>query len=412
MNQHASVSLSDPDTQRCPFAHYREWQKEQPVYVDPKTGIYVITRYESVRSATMNTRALSSQAGLISVRQSTVMDQVRALYDAHGWMPIPTLVNNDPPTHTRFRSLVDRAFVTTRVKQLEPMIVEAIDQLIDGFIDDGEVEFVSRFAMMLPLLVFCEELGIPKSEASRIKHWSDVLLEQMDPLLEPERELQLTREVIELENYIAAKAEQYLREPSDCMLSKLVHATNEQGERLSMQELVSVVMQLIPAGHETTANAIATGMRVLVEQPELAASLRKEPELVAGFVEETLRIDAPIQGLWRKAVEPIEVDGVTIPAGATVFLCWGAANRDPEKFEAPDRFDPRRANARQHLSFGMGAHFCVGNQLSRAELRLSFERIVARMTDFRYAEGEALRFRAHSFAFGPELLRMRFTKRV
>lgn len=410
MTMHAdvgSITLTDAAVQKWPFEAYRRLQRESPVHLDPVTGIYVLTGYAAVRQATMDTARLSSRAGQISVREGPAADEVRRIYRDEGWQPVLTLVNNDPPDHTRFRALVEKAFTPSKVRALEAHIEQVVDELINGFIAEGEVEFMSRFGTQLPLIVFCDELGVPRADLPRFKHWSEVLLAQMDPLLTPEREIALTHEVCQLEQFLAARAEAYRAAPANNILSDLVHA-EVNGQRLNMAELLSVIMQLVPAGHETTANAIGTGVLQLAQHPELAAELRAQPQLMMTFVEEVLRIDAPIQGLWRRAVSDLEIDGHTIPAGSTLFLAWGAANRDPRQFPDPDRIDLHRANARSHQSFGVGAHFCVGNALSRAEMRIAFSRCLSRLPNLRLAGPDAMEYPAHPFAHGPSRLMLAF----
>lgn len=403
----SSITLTDTGIQKWPFEAYRRLQQESPVHLDPVTGIYVLTGYEAVRRATMDTARLSSRAGQISVREGAVADEVRRIYHERGWQPVFTLVNNDPPDHTRFRALVEKAFTPSKVRAIEASIEQIVDELIDGFIVDGEVEFMARFGNPLPLIVFGDQLGVPRADLPRFKHWSDVLLEQMNPLLTPEREIALTHEVCDLEQFLAARAEEYRAQPGSTILSDLVHA-EANGERLGMAELLSVIMQLVPAGHETTANAIGTGIAQLAQHPELVEQLRAQPLLMPTFVEEVLRIDAPVQGLWRKALVDLEIEGRHIPAGATLFLAWGAANRDPRQFPDPDRIDLQRGNARTHQSFGVGAHFCVGNALSRAEMRIAFSRCLARLQNLRLASADALEYPAHPFAHGPARMTIAF----
>jgi cytochrome P450 len=408
-NDPHSISFVDPEVQKCPFAAYDRVRSEHPVYVDPVTGFYVLTGYEAVRKATSDTVNLSSRAGQISIREgSTVADEVRAIYDNEGWMPVHSLVNNDPPDHGRFRTFVERAFSAPRIKTITPKIEVAINELIDGFIADGRAEFMSAFATQLPLLIFCEEFGIPEADRDDFRRWSEVLLAQMDPILPPEKELSLTRQVVEMQRYMMTRVAYYREHPSETLLSDLVKASDDG--RMSEAELLSVIQMLVPAGHETTANTLGSALRRLVEEPELQTRLRDDAKLIANFAEEILRIDAPIQGLFRRVVNEIDVEGVTIPVGATVVLSWGAANRDPSKFECPEQVVADRGNARQHLSFGLGAHFCVGSQLARAEITLAIHHILRRLANIRYVDGEAS-YRPHFFAYGPAELHLGFDVR-
>jgi cytochrome P450 len=405
------ISFVDPETQKCPFARYAEVRSKSPVYIDPITGFYVLTTYDAVRKATVDVTNLSSRAGQIAIREgSTVADQVRSLYHEQGWMPVHSLVNNDPPDHGRFRAFVERAFLPNRIKTIVPKIESTVDRLIDGFIGSGHVEFMSEFALQLPLLIFGEEFGIPEADQADFRRWSNVLLAQMDPILTPERELELTREVCALQQYLMTRIAHYRESPGPVLLSDLVQASDEG--RMNTAELLSVIQMLVPAGHETTANSLGSGMRRLAETPSLQESLRSHAGAVDTFVEEVLRLDAPVQGLFRVVRKEIVVDDVTIPVGATVVLSWGAANRDPAKFPDPDAVNLDRKNSAQHLSFGLGAHFCVGNQLARAELRIAYTKLVQRLHDIHLAPGDAaVTYRPHFFAYGPASLDIEFTAR-
>jgi cytochrome P450 len=405
----ATISFVDPAVQKCPFASYAKVRAQHPAYLDPLTGFYVLTSYDAVRRATIDVAHYSSRAGQIAIREgSSVADQVREIYQTEGWMPVHSLVNNDPPDHGRFRAFVERAFLPARLKTIVPKIEAAVDRLIDAFLDDGAVEFMGGFATVLPLLIFGAEFGIPEEDQSAFRHWSNVLLAQMDPILSPEQELELTREVVALQRYLSGRIDRYRSNPGPTLLSDLVQAADAGG--LNMAELLSVIQMLVPAGHETTANALGSGMLRLAQQPELQARLRGDRKAVSDFVEEVLRLDAPVQGLFRRALCPMEIGGVTIPAGATVVLSWGAANRDPAKFPEPDKVDLDRGNSRHHLSFGVGAHFCVGSQLARLELELAFTRLLDRLDHIR-CTGDGVSFRSHYFAYGPLTLGIAFDRR-
>jgi cytochrome P450 len=401
-----AISLVDPQIQVCPFASYDKIRAEQRVYIDPVTGYYVLTHYDDVRAATADTETLSSRAGQIGIREgSAVAEQVQKIYETEGWMPVHSLVNNDPPDHGRFRPFVERAFLPARLKSIGPKIEQAVERLIENFAAAGEVEFMGAFAMVLPLLIFGAEFGIPEADQPAFRQWSNALLAQMNPVLPPDRELELTREVVALQQYLIKRIEHYRAYPGEVLLSDLVQAADLG--KMNTAELLSVIQMLVPAGHETTANALGSGMRRIAEDAALQATLRDNPDSIPNFVEEVLRLDAPVQGLFRRAKRDIEIAGVRIPAGATVVLSWGAANRDPAKFAAPNDVALARGNSRQHLSFGLGAHFCVGSQLARAELVTAFKILLARLEDIRLAPA-GVSYNPHFFAYGPATLHLAF----
>jgi cytochrome P450 len=380
-----SISFADPAVQRCPFAAYDALRAEQPVYRDPLTGNYVLTRYEDVRRALLNPKVLSNRTGLGAARSNP---QVNAIYDAKGWRPMATLITNDPPDHRRYRVLVDKAFAFSKVEALEARMQQIVDGLIDALIDKTEVEFLADFAIRLPMIVIAEQLSVAPEDMDRFKLWSDLSVESMDPMLTPEREVEVVTELTAMQRYLAAAIERLRVTPDGSLLSHLVHVEFD-GDRLEMGALQNILQQLLVAGNETTTMALAAGVKLLAETPSIAIALRETPALIRGFVEETLRIMAPIQTLFRRVTEDIDINGTLIPAGALVEVRFGAANRDPATYPDPGQVDLARTNASSHLAFGAGPHLCIGNQLARAELRVAFRSIIERMDKIRFSRGAA-----------------------
>jgi cytochrome P450 len=385
----AEVDFSDPEVQRCPFDAYRALRGDHPVYLDPRTGIYQVNDYALVRQAAMNTAAVSSRTGTL-LRGTALPDpygaRIRHIFATEGLPPIEALIASDPPQHRRQRALVEKAFTQPRVREMECYLEELIADLIDGFEDGEEIEFVSRFALMVPMSVIADQLGLPRGDSSSIKRWSDAAIASLNPAISPDEQIELAHVLCEMHRYLIAKAEEYRAQPAACMLSDLVHAEVE-GSTLELPELVAIVQQLLVAGNETTTSALAEGMLRLIEEPDLQRRLREQPALVDNFAEEVLRTASPLQGLFRKATQDMCLGGVEIPAGSLMLLRWGAANRDPAQFERPDEFVVDREDARRHVAFGVGAHHCIGNQLARAELRISFRQLVERRRNFSFARG-------------------------
>jgi cytochrome P450 len=388
------ISFGDPAVQQCPFAAYDTLRKSAPVYRDPLTGNYVLTRYEDVRKAVLNVKALSSKNGLGSSRDTAATAAVNRIYDEHGWRPMDTLISNDPPAHKFYRQLVDRVFTPAKIDELEPRINEIIHELIDQWIDKPEVDFVREFAIKLPMFVIAEQLGVDKKDMDRFKFWSDVSVESQDPTMSYEREIESAHILTQMQQYFFAAIERLRKNPDGMLLSRLVHAEVE-GRHLDDREIMSILQQLLVAGNETTTLTLASGMKLMIENSNLVTDLRADPSLMRNFVEETLRIMSPVQALFRRVTEDVEINGVKIPAGARVEVRFGAGNRDPAVYEQPACPDLHRANAGSHLAFGAGRHICIGNQLARGELRLAFKALIDRMDHFRLSRGEA------SYAYTP-----------
>jgi cytochrome P450 len=404
----APLSFADPAVQRCPFSAYSALRDEQPVYVDPLTGNYVLTRYEDIRKALLNVKVLRNRTGLNATRNDAAAN---AVYEEKGWMPIDTLVSNDPPDHRTYRTLVDKVFTPARVMALEPRIEEIIEELIDGFIDQNEIDFLQAFAVRLPMFVIAEQLGVPRSDMDRFKLWSDVSVESVSPVLTSQREVAIAELLTDMQRYLAAEIERVRERPNETLISHLAN-TDTDGRLLDMRELLSIIHQLLVAGNETTTTTLASGMKLMIEQPVLAEAIYADPARAKPFVEETLRLLSPVQTLFRRVAEDVEIAGTTIPAGALVEVRYGAANRDPRQYAVPDAIDLDRKNASSHLAFGAGPHLCIGNQLARGELRLAFQHLTRRLTNMRATRGEgSYRWMTSYIAHGPDQLWMAFDKR-
>lgn len=405
------ITFTDPLVRRCPFPAYHALRDQAPVYKDPVSGNYVLTRYQDVRKAAMNTKTLSCKTGVIQTRESSISQQVNAMFEEQGYLPMDVLVTNDPPSHRTYRTLVDKAFTRSKVEGLEPQIRKAVSEMIDGLSGKDEIDFFDEFAMRLPLTVFTEILGVTDRNIDKFKRWNDMSLETSNPTLAPERELELVPAVIELQQYLAKNVERVRATPDDSLLSTLVHAEVD-GRTLDMRELISILWLLFLAGGETTANAIAGGMQILIERPELVDQIRGDDKKLDDFVEEVLRIKAPATTMFRRVTAEMEIGGVTIPEGAIIETRFGAANLDPEMFPDPETVVLERENSRAHLTFGAGIHMCIGNQLAREEMRESFRQLVDRLHNFRATRGDdSYDYTTTYVAYGLTKLWMTFDQR-
>jgi cytochrome P450 len=297
------------------------------------------------------------------------------------------LLGTNPPDHTRLRRLVTAAFTARRVEALVPRIQEIADGLLDDLAAAGAgrrpVDLVEGFGFPLPITVITELLGIPPGDRAEFRRLSSITVN--GAVHPPDVYVEAARGMVGyVRELIAAKR----ADPRDDLLSALV-AVHEGGERLSQDELTSMVFLLLVAGHETTVNLIVNGTSALLRHPEQLALLRAEPERMPGAVEEMLRYDGPVQvTIPAVAAAPIEVGGVTIPAGDVVVPALLAANRDPARFPEPDRFDITRAPT-SHLAFGHGLHHCVGAPLARLEGRIAIGSLLARFPRLRLADPAA-----------------------
>jgi cytochrome P450 len=381
----SDYSLLDTDVQDQPFEFYQVLHRECPVYQMPETNFYIISRYEDARRVARDNATFLNQIparqGLAGERDAIYQSVLRQ----RGWPNVPTLQRCDGEQHSRHRKLVERVFTPARVREITPRLEQLAHQIIDRFIDRGECEFVSEFALMLPGMFISEQLGLDAGDVSMLKRWGDAIVAMRSRLLS-EAEVRATAEIeLECQHHLAQIIEARRTTPANDILSGLVHSHDEGEEPLSMGELQGLGAQLIAAGFETTMGAISHGMMFLQLFPDQMAKLRADRSLTKNFVEEVLRYDAPVHGILRLTTDEVEIAGTTIPKGSIVMPRFGAANRDAKKYPDPDTFDITRANASTHMSFGFGPHFCIGAVLAKQEMITGFSAVFDRMDDIRLA---------------------------
>jgi cytochrome P450 len=386
----AAPSFMDPEVMQNPFPLYQWAHANMPVMEIPGTGMKVVMSYDLCAEATMRVDEFSNDFTSVLSGAMAEDPDVKAILDG-GWPQINTLLTADPPVHTRFRKLVNLAFSMPKVNAYEDGIRAKVDALIDGFIEKGECEFVNEFAVGLPVQVICEQLGFDLSEQANVKRWSDAFADRLGRMIDKPRELECAREVVEFQHAVKAKIDERRVAPKADLLSDLVNARLEGETPLNDAEILSIAQQLMVAGNETTTHSLAGGIVHLAQNPDQQAKVRANPKLIMNMVEEVLRLDTPTAAMWRAVKADCSLGAHEFKAGSMVMLRYAAANRDPAKYPDPDTFDPERSNARSHLAFGRGIHMCVGNMLSRKEMAVAFERILARMDDIRIADGADLK---------------------
>ncbi len=392
MNDMSSApSFLDPEVMQNPFPLYQWAIANAPVMPVPLGPItmYLVSSYELCADATMRVEEFSNGFTAALSGAMSLDPEVKAILD-EGWPQMDTLLTADPPTHTRFRKLVNLAFSMPKVNAMEGSIRAKVTALIDAFIDKGECEFVSEFCVALPVQVICEQLGFDLSEQANVKRWSDAFADRLGHMISKERELECAREVVEFQHAVKIKIDERRTAPTPDLLSDLVNARIDGETPLNDAEILSIAQQLMVAGNETTTHSLAGGMVQLAQNPGEIEKLKADPKLFGNMVEEVLRTETPTAGMWRVVTRDTELGGVALPKGTMLMLRYAAANRDPARYPDPDTFDVSRSNARTHLAFGRGIHMCVGNMLSRKEMTVAFEEIVRRMGNIRVKEGAKL----------------------
>jgi len=375
---------NDPTVLADPFPLYRRLRDEEPAHWSPLLKAWVLTRYDDVRRVCLDSRMSSDRlrpffATLPSAEAASIGELIRYLTL---WM-----VFRDPPVHTRLRRLASKVFNVRSMHALRPNVEALTGWLLDGTGEREELDFIADFAGPLPALVIMDMLGVPRGELSRLKHLSDEMAlfigSARDSPEKYARAEAATREMAGLfRDLIAARR----TAPQADLLSQLV-AVEDEGDRLSEDELVATCVLLLFAGHETTTHHLSLGLAALLRFPGELERLRADPALAPAAVEELLRYDGPIGAQVRIVQEPQEFHGRTFKPGERVFLMMNAANRDERAYPDPDRVDLAR-NGVPHLTFGFGMHICLGFPLARLEGQVALPAVLARWRRIEPAGGE------------------------
>lgn len=336
----------------------------------------------------------------MGISEEPFSDEVQALVDRY--VPMTNvLFRADPPLHSRQRALVSKALNARRVRELEPSIREICDELIDGFINDARIELNRQFAIPLPTIVIARMLGMdPEEDLPRLKHWSDQALRGFIDAMDNEERAVAARAILDYQQYVLPRIAERREHPQDDLLSALIHAEIEDasevdGElvgprQLTDGEIMPIILQVLVGGNETTTCLLGNALVTLIEHPDAMAALSADHTLIPNFIEEVLRYESPVLMTTRLATDATHIGPDAVASGQVVALGWGLANQDADVFPDPRTFDIRRANAKKHIAFGHGPHFCPGSLLSRTETRIAFEQILSRMQDIRLVEDQEL----------------------
>lgn len=402
----SAPDLRSPAVLDDPHPVYNRLRERAPAHWSPSLGGWVLTRYADVRRALLDPRLSVEKMGRFERDRgggeghADVALLARTLAD---WM-----VFNDPPRHRELRRAMQNAFLARDIPVLETNVRAVVDELLDPLGAEGRMDLVADFAHPLPAIVIAELFGMPRDEREQLKHWSDQLgrfvLGDVENTAHEAKYGGAARAARAMAARFHTLVEEHRRSPRDDFTQLLLR----DGAHLSDDEIVHTLMFVLFAGHETTTNLIASGVLWLVRNPALAARLRAEPERVADAVEELLRMDGPVQMVFRLAREDMEYGGTTIRAGERVHLVLNAANRDPAVFARPDELDVDRGRTR-HVSFAPGAHFCLGAPLARLEARVALQGLLARFGRLELESGP-LSWRPELVIHGLRALPLRYAR--
>jgi cytochrome P450 len=412
----ADFNFFDEAVLNCPYDFYEVLQEQAPVYQLPETNIYMVSRHADVKQLLKDTETYSNNFNHLLKGPEPSQD-VTAIY-AKAWQPVDTMITADPPRHKTYRTLVNKVFNAKRVNAMEDYMTAIVHELIDSFIARGECDFVREFTTPLPVYVIADQLGVPRKDLKNFKAWSDSFARRLSQMATPEEQIEDAENIVAFQMYFADMCEQRRNAPEDDMISDLVVTKIEDPDNgevrlLNMEELQSILQQLMVAGNETTTSAITGGMLSLIRNPEQMRDLQDHPEKIPNAVEEILRMESPSAGMWRVVKKDSEVHGVKIPRDALVMLRYHAANRDRALFEQPNDIDINRENADDHIAFGQGIHFCPGAMLARKEMNVAFTALLYRLDNIAIIDEKSdLTYWPNIVLRGLKGLHIRFTPRI
>lgn len=424
------LNLQREEIRANPYPFYEQLRTQDPVHWDEQLGFWVLTRYADIDSLYTDERFSRAQGLMRGFDRLSESERhiVEPVYHSFS----KTVFYADPPYHTHLRGLMNHAFTPRRVERLRPYIQRTVNELLDSAQAHPEVDMIHDLAYPLPVMVIAELLGLPANDRARFKKWSDDLFAILGTVRQKPAHLleRAAQSLNEMTDYVKHLSRKRRAAPQDDLLTALLsvtedeslecphphrsasaHATGEMvreretNSTLTEEELVSNINILLSTGHETTTHLIGNGLLALLQHRDQMEKLQARPGLLTAAIEEMLRYDSPVQITYRSALEDADIRGKPIRKGDLVNSILGSANRDPERFSNPDRFDITR-NEGRHLGFGIGIHFCIGAPLVRLEAEVVFETILRRFPKIRLA-AESLEWQEHPIFRGLKSLRVR-----
>jgi cytochrome P450 len=384
--------FSDPELALDPYAYFARVRDFQPVWREPTHGVVMVTGYDEALQVLRNPTTFSScnlVAGPdfsfpVPLEGDDVTEQVEKQRDA---LPInDQIVTFDPPKHTDHRALLMGLITPKRLKENEEFMWRLADRQLDEILPAGTCEFINDFAQPYTLLVIADLLGVPESDHPMLLTRMGLNGAEDRMPGSPDANHDGHNALEALYDYFIERIEQRRREPMNDVLTGMAVATFPDGTLPEPIEVARIASNLFSAGQETTVRLLGTALQIIGDRPDLQQRFRENRELISRFVEEILRLEGPIKGEFRLALKKTTLGGVDIPAGTTLMLLNGAANRDPRQFEDPDELQVERTNARRHIAFGLGVHTCPGAPLARSEVRVCIERLFDRTADIAISE--------------------------
>jgi cytochrome P450 len=417
--QHRAPALDafdpfDPVVQQCPYPMYTAMRETSPAFRLEGTDLYFVTRRDLIVRILRDTATFSNRFGQAAEPPpADLVDQIAAIR-RDGWPQVPTIANEDPPLHDRYRELVAPFYAPSRIAGFEPRIKAHCERLLDAWVGDGHVELVERFAGPLPLLVTVDLMDLDPGRVDDYARWSSHAAAAVGSHMDDERWEQTQRSIVDMQQYFATEMHDRRGRPRvDDLLTAIAAAQipdlDGQLWPIELPVALSICQQLFVGGIETTTKLLTEALLLLARHPDEYQLLRDDPARIPVVIEEALRMSTPAQALYRLVTHDVDLDGIHIPAGSKVVVVYAAANRDPAQFHAPDQFDPDRLGLNAHLAFGRGAHFCLGAGLARLEARIALDVLTRRVERWNLTNSNTLEYEPSFILRGLKSLDLRFS---
>lgn len=394
------MTLTARDDLHALFEHMRN---EEPVCYSPIFRMWLVSRYEDILRVIGDPARFTVANSFNTLREMLRPDVWERLQSSHTFM-VPNMFTSDLE-HDRLRGPFSKLFAANNVGQFEDMIGRIATELLDAIPREGVVDYVQQFAFPFPLRVMMEILGIPVDHLPRMRQGADAVTRLMTAIVPADEQMELVDHVLAYEQYWLDLIAERRAHPKDDIISRVLRDIDTGEGKLSIPELVSTISaNLILAGHETTARALGNGLYSLLGDRSRWQMILDDPKCIPKMVDELLRFDSTVMGFFRTTTEDVELSGVTIPKGSTVFPIYNSANVQADRFPEPNRINPHRPNLNEHLGFGRGIHFCLGAHLARLEMRIALELLSSRRPSLRLAPGAQVIVAANLTQRGPAYL--------
>lgn len=377
----ATFDPFEPGFREWPYDQYRRLRDEDPVHWSDLLQGWVLTRHEDVLAVLRDPHISvelqhAAPTSVVEIQRERIRRSGRGNH---------TVVLRDDPDHNRLRRLLQRPFGPRPVERLRTMVTERVDRAMASLVPRGRMDVIGDFAYPLPVGVFCQMFGIPEEASPQFRAWTMAVIRSLDPVLDDDEHARCTALVDEMYAYLEDQVEVKRRAPADDVMTELVQAEDD-GDRLSRDELVAQLVTLYVAGHEPTTGLVGNGLLALLRQPDQLQRLRGQPQLLGNAVHELLRFDGPNQFVRRIALQPMMIGEREIAPGDVLYVCLTAANRDPARWDDPDAVHVDRPDAPHHLQFGAGIHACLGAHLARLQAEIALGALVGRLDRIELAD--------------------------